>query len=369
MPFPNNAQWLKNLLASILLTLLATLNPLPAQAQAPGIDEDQWCLICHSNPDIELKLSFGNTRSAQVKSKNFHDSVHGQEGITCSECHPDHESYPHPRITLQKNRDYTLALNKTCLECHEEQATDTQDSNHALALAEDNPNAAVCVDCHSAHYTQPLSESRQVIVNTCRRCHAKIFDEYSTSVHGQALLEDDNPDVPTCVKCHGVHSQEDPHTARFRVRSPQLCATCHANEDLMRQYGVSTDVFDTYVADFHGTTVTLFEKQSPEMATNKAVCTDCHGVHAILAMDHPEAVAASKENLLKTCQKCHPDATTNFSDSWTSHFPPTFDKQPLVASVNLFYWILIPGLIGLMGLFIVTDAGRRFIDYRKDNSG
>jgi hypothetical protein len=128
----------------------------------------------------------------------------------------------------------------------------------------------------------------------------------------------------------------------------------------MSKYNISTDVFETYVADFHGTTVTLFEKQSPDAATNKAVCYDCHGIHAILPPDDPESTII-KENLLKTCQQCHPDATTNFPDSWTGHYPPTFDKQPLVGAVNLFYTIIIPGTIGFMGLFVITDAGRRLI--------
>jgi hypothetical protein len=127
----------------------------------------------------------------------------------------------------------------------------------------------------------------------------------------------------------------------------------------MAKYDISTDVFETYVADFHGTTVALFEKQSPDAPTNKAVCYDCHGVHDIRAMDDPESIAASKENLLETCRQCHPEATPNFPDSWTSHFQPTFDKQPLVSVVNLFYAVLIPGVIGFMGFFVVTDAGRK----------
>jgi hypothetical protein len=128
----------------------------------------------------------------------------------------------------------------------------------------------------------------------------------------------------------------------------------------MSQYGISTNVFETYVADFHGTTVKLFEKQSPDQPTNKAVCYDCHGVHDIQSMDDPEAIAASKQNLLETCRKCHPDANANFPDSWTSHFPPTFEKQPLVATVNLFYAIFIPGTIGFMAFFVITDGGRKF---------
>ena len=49
----------------------------------------------------------------------------------------------------------------------------------------------------------------------------------------------------------------------------------------MNKYEISTEVFDTYVADFHGTTVILFEHQDPNVETNKAVCYDCHGVHNI----------------------------------------------------------------------------------------
>ena len=80
---------------------------------------------------------------------------------------------------------------------------------------------------------------------------------------------------------------------------------------MMGKYDISTDVFNTYVADFHGTTVTIFDKQSPDQATNKAVCYDCHGVHDIKSVSDPEATVV-KENLLVTCQRCHPDAEANF---------------------------------------------------------
>ena len=128
----------------------------------------------------------------------------------------------------------------------------------------------------------------------------------------------------------------------------------------MADYDISTDVFDSYVADFHGTTVTLFQKQTPNAPTNKAVCYDCHGAHAIKKVDNAEATVI-KDNLLVTCQECHPDASANFPDSWTSHYAPTFEKQPLVASVNIFYAILIPSVLGFMGLYVVIDGSRRII--------
>ena len=133
----------------------------------------------------------------------------------------------------------------------------------------------------------------------------------------------------------------------------------------MSKYDISTDVFDTYVADFHGTTVELFEKQSPDHETNKAVCYDCHGVHNILPPTD-ENSQVIKENLLETCRQCHPNATANFSDAWTSHFEPSPENNTLIYLVNLFYAIIIPLTIGGFVLFILSDIYRRFLHYRRN---
>jgi predicted CXXCH cytochrome family protein len=174
------------------------------------------------------------------------------------------------------------------------------------------------------------------------------------------LLETSNPDVPTCTGCHGTHTQEDPTTAAFRLKSPNICGGCHGNAALMQKYGISTEVFNTYVSDFHGTTVTLFERQHPDQPTNKAVCTDCHGIHNILAVTDVNATVV-KENLLATCQRCHPDATADFPASWVGHFPPSRTNQPLVYFVNLFYKILVPAVIGAMVLFVGLDFVSRIM--------
>lgn len=357
MSFLHAGRWWSLPLIGVILTLgWAT----KIYAQEP-IDENQPCLACHSNPDIVLEFSNGDSRFSHVSGATYNASVHGQEEMTCGGCHPDHQDYPHPEISAETSRDYTLQLNQTCLECHPDQAERVADSVHAQAMTEGNTDAAVCADCHGAHNTRSLHEARVAIATTCRQCHASVYDEYATSAHGKALTEEENTDVPSCIDCHGVHNVAEPHTTQFRLKSPDLCGSCHADETLMSQYNISTEVFQTYVADFHGTTVTLFEKQSPDAATNKAVCYDCHGVHAILPMDDPNAIAQNKENLLETCKKCHPDATTNFPDSWTSHHQPTFEKQPLVAAINMFYWIVIPATIGFMGIVVMSDAGRRIV--------
>ncbi|MBK9051211.1 MAG: cytochrome c3 family protein [Chloroflexi bacterium] len=325
-----------------------------------------YCASCHSLENFSLTLASGELLDLTVTEDTLAHSVHGEgnewQALACVDCH-DGYSFPHEPVTAENLRAYSLEKYPACAECHQPKYDQAQDSVHAIALEEGTLEAAVCTDCHGAHDTPPPAEPRERIAQTCRQCHSTIFDEYAESVHGEALLSEGNEDVPTCTDCHGVHNINDPTTALFRVRSPELCASCHADNELMNKYEISTEVFDTYVADFHGTTVTLFEHQDPNVETNKAVCYDCHGVHDIQKPDDPES--GIKNNLLETCRQCHPDATENFPDSWTSHFRPSLDNNPLVYLVNSFYWVVIPGTLGFFGFLVVTDIYRRFILRRR----
>lgn len=320
---------------------------------------NDYCLSCHSQTDFTLTFANGDTVSLTISEDEFHDSVHGVDNpwqpLQCTSCHENY-TFPHRPVIARSARQYSLEKYLVCAECHEPKYEQALDSVHAQALEVGNLEAAVCTDCHGAHDTPPPDEPRQRISHTCQQCHSTIFDEYAESVHGEALLEESNPDVPTCIDCHGVHNINDPTTALFRVRSPLLCAKCHADEELMAEYDISTDVFETYVADFHGTTVTLFEHQDPTVETNKAVCYDCHGVHDIRSPDDPEA--GIKANLLETCRQCHPDASANFPDAWASHFRPSLEHNSLVYLVNLFYMIVIPATVGFFGFLALTDVYR-----------
>jgi hypothetical protein len=203
-----------------------------------------------------------------------------------------------------------------------------------------------------------LPEARVWVPQTCSKCHSAIYNQYKDSVHGSALIGEGNPDVPTCIDCHNVHNIQDPTTAAFRLNSPQICAKCHTDEAKMAKYGISTQVLNTYVADFHGTTVMLFEKMTPDAETNKPVCYDCHGIHDIRRADDPEKGLQVRENLLKRCQVCHPNATTNFSAAWLSHYIPSPEKNPIVYYVNLFYKFFIPTVLGGMALLVALDLNK-----------
>jgi predicted CXXCH cytochrome family protein len=200
----------------------------------------------------------------------------------------------------------------------------------------------------------------------CAQCHNTIYQKYATSVHGAALIDENNQDVPTCISCHGVHNIANPTTAGFRVDSPKICAECHTDEKLTGKYGISTDVLSTYVDDFHGTTVSVYEKQSPDSEVNKAVCYDCHGIHDIQRVDDPVSGIQIKENLLVRCRICHPEATMNFPSAWLSHYIPSAENNQLVYYVELFYKLFIPAVLGGMGFLVALDVGHTlFINYKK----
>ena len=357
----------------LLVVMIASASPVEA---APQVQDEpptnESCLGCHQQEGMTAEIG-GEPIPITIDPQAFSDSVHGEEGVACVDCHTNITGFPHPEVTASSPRDFTLEQYPTCQQCHADQYNLTLDSVHQDELAAGNLNAAVCSDCHDPH-TQTritdentdelLPEARMEVPLACAQCHSTIYETYQTSVHGAALAEGDQ-NVPTCTDCHGVHDIPSPTTNSFRNSIPALCADCHTNETMMAEYGLHTNVLDTYVDDFHGTTVKMFEENFPDQPANSPVCTDCHGYHEVLEVDHPESGIAFKRNLLVKCQQCHPDATTaSFTDAWLSHYEPSPQVFPLVFFVNLFYKIFIPAVLGGMILFVLTDVYRRFIARR-----
>lgn len=346
--------------------------PLPAaQNETP----DEACLGCHTQSGMTIEMPSGEVLPLTINEQDFDASVHGENEVTCVSCHTTISEFPHPEKTADSIRDFSLENYTTCKQCHDEQYIKTLDSVHQVALAGGNTNAAVCTDCHNPHYQSRLTdeqtgeltpEARIHVPETCARCHSTIYEMYETTVHGSALTGEGNPDVPTCIDCHGVHNITDPTTNEFRLSSPvEMCGKCHTDEEKMSKYGISTNVLNTYVGDFHGTTV-IFEQQSPDQETNKPVCFDCHGIHDIKSVDDPQSGIAIKENLLVKCARCHSDSIpAGFADSWMSHYTPSVEDYPLVYFVNVFYLILIPFVLGGMVIYVISDIVRRIIDRRK----
>ncbi len=313
------------------------------------------CVTCHR--DIAKEMNHSVHR----------DPLGGSSYVLqCWDCHGAHHIYPanDPRSPM-----YPYNVSRVCLKCHQQKKYLNGVHGQGVELS-GLTGAATCISCHGYHDIQPANApgsrtSRRQVSFTCGQCHAKIAEEYRKSVHGAALMADNNPDVPTCVDCHKPHQTADPRSARFRADSPQLCGKCHADKKMMKKYGLSTQVFSTYVADFHGTTAELFQEVTPNQPLNQATCYDCHGYHDVYKV---VGVGKKKleENLLKRCQRCHPSATTKFLSAWTSHYIPSPTKYPWIYYVKLFYKFAIPSIVGFFLLFIATDVYRT---YRRHHGG
>ncbi len=340
------------------LALRGEETPAPGRSAWPSDlrdDANLSCLKCHGDRGLTMTFPGDEVLSLYVDAEAFQQSAHGDK-VDCVGCHQVNRRYPHPLPEFATHRDYARAQYEVCKRCHFENYTRTLDSTHFEAMSEGRTDAPICTDCHEAHTMTPLHESRLRVVETCSKCHDEIYGDYGESVHGAALQEE-NPDVPNCVTCHGVHNISAAKSSAFRQESVDLCAGCHADKELMDKYDISSTVLKTYLDDFHGKTVGFYQKQTSEIWPDVAVCTDCHGAHDIKEVDDPDSPVI-KENLAETCRECHPDATSNFPSAWLSHYEASLDKSPLVFLVKRFYQMIIPLMVGGLALNVALDMWR-----------
>jgi hypothetical protein len=320
--------------------------------------EKQYCLGCHSH-DLTMVLRNGAKKSVKVDAHALDGSVHA--GLSCFDCHFGFSTTEHPKRTFRNARDFSLANSESCRRCHFDKYTKTLESIHYAVLSTGNTNAPVCTDCHGAHAVRDARADRTASAQRCGTCHSDVYKVYATSVHGKALVEEHNTDVPICSDCHTAHSIQVPTSAGYREQVPEMCGKCHANGEVMNKYGLSTGVVNSYLQDFHGVTLKLYRQQGGGApgASKKSIatCVDCHGIHDITTTTGPTSNLV-KERLKKRCAKCHPGATEEFPDAWLSHYKPSLKNAPLVFAINLMYKILIPFMIVGLVLQILLHVWR-----------
>ena len=327
----------------VVLGTVVLMSQAVAQPPAPAAVDNDTCLSCHGDADLSLKPRDGAPVSLQVAQDALAASVHAK--VACADCHTTMAEVPHPERSFTSRRDLTLALDAQCRRCHFANYAKTLDSVHQQAVARGDRTAPVCVDCHGSHDIRKASAPRTAVSRTCAKCHEGIATAYARSVHGQALAQG-NAKVPVCTDCHHSHDVAGPKQTAWELRTPEMCGSCHAN------------MLTTYLADFHGKTASLRRHQNTTVnGPVVARCTDCHGVHDIQSARDAQSPVI-KANLLKTCRQCHPGATDNFPGAWLSHYEPGLHKAPLVYGVKLGYAVLIPFMIGGLGLQILLHLWR-----------
>jgi predicted CXXCH cytochrome family protein len=340
-----------------VLLLVAVVALAPAVARAA--DENAACLECHGDESMTADLEGGGTLPLFVDDALFQKSVHGEQGLSCTDCHagmtPDHATGTVPART---RHELARTSSEACKGCHD---TQVAEGIHHGPIARGVQGVPACSECHGAHDVLRPKAFRTHIPDRCGACHEKESKAFALSVHGRAV--DTNDDVPVCTDCHRVHKNADLSPGALALRTPIICGRCHTDEKRMKKYGISTQVVSTYLADFHGM-LTFFERGTSRVQGVQlgATCVDCHGIHNIQRVDDPNSPVLAA-NLQRTCQRCHEGAPPMFPGAWLSHWVPSPTKAPAVWAVLSFYRIMIPfmmsGLILQIGMHVWMFARKR----------
>jgi hypothetical protein len=355
---------------------------------------DKDCIECHGKTDLVAE----DGRPLYVAVEVVRQSRHAQ--TACSQCHSG--------VNVSRKRPCeTITQKVDCDACHAEVGQQYEGSIHGQLLARNDPNAPTCKECHGRHEvlgrlnpTSPIFATK--IPTLCARCHREgeqaavryqgtehdIVASYTESIHGKGLIKSGLTVTATCTNCHTPHGalpHGDPASSVNRANVPQTCGNCHhgiqevfeqsihhtmegqtekdlpvCNDchsahtiqradvdgfklDIMQKCGrCHHDIAATYFDTYHG-------KVSQLGYTKTAKCYDCHGAHDIQRVADPRSHLA-RDNVVETCQKCHPGATRRFAGYLThaTHHDP--DKYPWL------FWTFW-GMTGLLvGTFIVSGA-------------
>ncbi|MEO0017089.1 MAG: hypothetical protein RLZZ522_372, partial [Verrucomicrobiota bacterium] len=200
----------------------------------------------------------------------------------------------------------------------------------------------------SVDHASPVNKAN--IAKTCGKCHVGIEETYNQSVHGQLLAKGDGKG-PVCTDCHSAHEIENPNTAHFKQVSDERCGKCH--QDSLTHYR------DTY----HGKAISLGR---PNVASDVAACYDCHGIHNIQPVAHPDSTLA-KGNIQATCAKCHPGATVGFTQYIPHANPMDSTKDPVLHYTFLFMTALLLCVFAFFGGHTLLWLARSVWIYRRDS--
>ncbi len=269
-------------------------------AKAAPSDQNN-CMKCH--------LDFEDDNGPSHKIAR---DVHIQHGLACYDCHGGDPTLD-DMDDVRKSKDWRgapthLEVPAFCARCHSDAKymhehnptlpTDQLDkyktSVHGkLLFGQKDMKVANCISCHTVHQigdakTPNSSTYPQNIPATCGHCHSdsaymapyKIPTNqeagFRESVHGTALLQNNDLGAPACNDCHGNHGAAPPGVSSLAA----VCGNCHA---------IEADLFNA----------------SPHQAAFEAndfpMCQTCHSNHKILKPN--DAMVGTGEN--SVCSNCH----------------------------------------------------------------
>ncbi|HTN70961.1 MAG TPA: hypothetical protein VMO00_07705, partial [Methylomirabilota bacterium] len=177
---------------------------------------------------------------------------------------------------------------EVCLGCHSVSGMQKTRGGKTISLQVEKERfeqsvhrAFDCTVCHSDISQVPHKPELKPV--QCENCHAASVKAYTSSIHGKARAQGFT-EPPTCASCHGdIHKL----VPRSELASPvnaknvaRTCAVCHADIELAKKFRIPVvRPVEAYLQSVHARAVAA--------GKGGAVCTDCHGSHAILPASDP----------------------------------------------------------------------------------
>ena len=297
----------------IALASLLAAGSTALAADVPAKLDNASCLSCHETGKHTIEIAGQNDKKRPLSPVNqgrFGKSVHAT--MQCVACHSDIVD------AREKHAKVAAVAKPDCATCHlklwDEAGKNGQakgkerlgvvvqnvdaykESFHARPDKDDPSHAkAVCADCHATHDfavpkkgTPEREQWRLTVPKTCgAKCHEDQLEEYETSIHGQLVMDKEDPKGAVCIDCHTTHEIRGTSSDPFKLKNVEACGGCHLEE------------LHSYRDTYHGQVNKLG-------FTYTAKCSNCHGNHGIAKVDDPASKVNAK-NRLKTCQQCHND--------------------------------------------------------------
>src|SRR5512146_35469 len=249
------------------------------------------CLACHGDKSMTTRRG-GRTMSLFVDAKRFSGSIHS--ALSCTSCHADLEGKELPHSTPLKKVE--------CGTCHSQEQELHSKSLHGRAVARGDSLAPRCVSCHGNHDIVPVRDPRSAVAPLkipfiCGKCHQEgtavqktrnipehnILENYSESIHGEALFKKGLVVAPNCASCHTPHSilpHTDPKSSIARRNIAATCTKCHSQIESVHRKTIRGE---------------LWEKEANVLPA----CVDCHQPHKIRKVYYTQGMADAD------CMRCH----------------------------------------------------------------
>ena len=279
-----------------------------------------------------------------------------------------------PASSLDPSVLKMFADKENCLSCHGDPSlvgllTKQRPDGTSIALYVDTKGSSNSVhrykDCTSCHTEKPHEVQTPLtklsLSAKCGSCHEYEYAQWKTSIHGAAQLNG-NSDPATCTDCHSATNNPhnvvrvlDPSASTYPKNIAQTCATCHNDTKLMDKYGIVEKVYSSYMRSFHGKSMGLARDGAPIQQLDTATCVNCHGAHNIASVSDPKSSVAGMDNLLKTCQACHPTAGPEFVKGFLGHKAINSDYLPQVYWGGKGFYIFSRAMLA-SGVLIVTGS-------------